>query len=374
MNKIPLKELCTLIMGQSPSSDSYNKEKRGLPFYQGNADFGTLHPVTRIWCDAPKKLAYEGNILISVRAPIGAINIAEETCSIGRGLAAIVPNLEKCDLTYFFYAMRASCRYLQNKGTGSTFKAINKEALENLPLPNYDKKKQYMIGKKLQQIDVLSDKYKGQIDLLNVLVQSRFIEMFGTWKNTKYDVKTIEELCEPIKDGTHQTPTYTDDKENGFLFLSSKDVTSRYIDWNHPKYIPKDLHEELSKRIRPKKGDILLAKNGTTGIAAIVDKDFVFDIYVSLALLRFHPGNNIKFMWMAINMPETKIQFNSHLKGIGVPNLHLGEIKKTKLIVPPIELQEKFAKLEEQVDKSKYRGEESRHFLGICYKMVMNMI
>lgn len=177
--------------------------------------------------------------------------------------------------------------------------------------------------------------------------------MFGTWNNTKYPVKTLEELCEPIKDGTHKTPTYTDDSANGYLFLSSKDVTSKFVDWDHPMYIPPELHDELSKRISPRKGDILLAKNGTTGIAAIVDRDVVFDIYVSLALLRFHPEQNIKFMWAAINMPETKAQFDGNLKGIGVPNLHLGEIKKTKVVVPPLELQNTFAEIVEQSDKSK---------------------
>ena len=178
--------------------------------------------------------------------------------------------------------------------------------------------------------------------------------MFGTHENTTYPVKTLEELCEPIKDGTHQTPTYTDEKENGFIFLSSKDVTSKYVDWDHPMYIPAELHEQLYKRIAPRKGDILLAKNGTTGIAAIVDRDVVFDIYVSLALLRFRPGCNIKYMWAAINMPETKKQFDRRLKGIGVPNLHLGEIKKARIVVPPIAAQEQFALFLEQTDKSKF--------------------
>ena len=169
----------------------------------------------------------------------------------------------------------------------------------------------------------------------------------------------LEDLCEPIKDGTHQTPTYTDDKENGFLFYSSKDVVTRYMDWDHPMYIPADLHEQLYKRIAPRKGDILLAKNGTTGIAAIVDRDAVFDIYVSLALLRPLPGTNVKYLWQAINMPETKRQFDARLKGIGVPNLHLGEIKKAKIVVPPIELQNEFAEFVEQSDKSKFELEKA---------------
>ena len=190
--------------------------------------------------------------------------------------------------------------------------------------------------------------------------------MFGTHNDTQYAVKTLEELCEPIKDGTHQTPTYTDDKENGYLFLSSKDVTSRYVDWNHPMYIPADLHEQLYKRLAPRKGDILLAKNGTTGIAAIVDRDEIFDIYVSLALLRPLPGNNVKYLWQAINMPETKMQFDARLKGIGVPNLHLGEIKQAKIVEPPIELQNQFADFLEQSDKSKF--DCSNRNLSRCFQ------
>ena len=176
--------------------------------------------------------------------------------------------------------------------------------------------------------------------------------MFGSINNNVYgfDIRTLQDVCEQIKDGTHQTPTYTEDVDNSFKFLSSKDVTSGKIDWSKIKYIPADLHEELYARIKPQKGDILLAKNGTTGVAAIVETDDVFDIYVSLALLRPIDMNSV-YLWAAINSAETKHQFDGSLKGIGVPNLHLGEIKKTKIIVPPIELQIEFEEFAKQVDK-----------------------
>ena len=118
------------------------------------------------------------------------------------------------------------------------------------------------------------------------------------------------------------------------------------------KYIPSDLHEELYAKIKPKRGDILLAKNGTTGVAAVVETDEIFDIYVSLALLRPIDMNSI-YLWAAVNSADTKHQFDSSLKGIGVPNLHLGDIKKTKIIVPPLELQSQFADFVTQIDKSK---------------------
>ncbi|NSE51688.1 hypothetical protein G4313_01320 [Coprococcus eutactus] len=179
--------------------------------------------------------------------------------------------------------------------------------------------------------------------------------MFGSIYDNKYgyNVMTLQDVCEPIKDGTHQTPTYTEDTVNGFKFLSSKDVTSGKVDWDHLKYIPEELHNELYKRISPRKGDILLAKNGTTGVAAIVDRDEVFDIYVSLALLKPLEMVTAEYLCSAVNSLETKHQFDHSLKGIGVPNLHLGEIKKTKIIVPPIELQKQFADFVHQVDKSK---------------------
>lgn len=148
----------------------------------------------------------------------------------------------------------------------------------------------------------------------------------------------LDDLCEFITDGTHQTPEYCE--EGGVIFLSSKDVTERKINWDNVKHIPDSLHEKLYKRLRPQKKDILLAKNGTTGVAAIVDRDEIFDIYVSLAVLR--PINSIypKYLLYAINSPVAKRQFDAGLKGIGVPNLHLGVIRETVINVAEREEQE----------------------------------
>ena len=146
----------------------------------------------------------------------------------------------------------------------------------------------------------------------------------------------LPNLCKiPITDGTHQTPTYSDE-ENGIPFLSSKDVTSRKIDWSKIKYITKELHEELQKRIQPCRNDILLAKNGTTGVAALVDTDKIFDIYVTLAVLRPAEVVHPNYLHYVINSPFCKKQFNGHLTGIGVPNLHLNDICKTIIPIPPL--------------------------------------
>ena len=165
----------------------------------------------------------------------------------------------------------------------------------------------------------------------------------------------LEELCYIITDGTHQTPTYSNE---GYIFLSSKNVTSGKIDWNNVKYISEELHNQLSKRLKPQRNDILLAKNGTTGVAALVDRDEVFDIYVSLALLRPKEIIHPQYLLHIVNSPMTKRQFNKSLKGIGVPNLHLKEIRNIEIPVPAtIEAQKKIVevldKAQELIDKRK---------------------
>lgn len=240
-------------------------------------------------------------------------------------------------------------------GIGGSLTRAQPKQIAKYPVPIPDIEIQHDIADTLDKLQSIITHRKQQLAKLDELVKARFVEMFGSISNNKfgYEVMTLQDVCKPIKDGTHQTPTYTEDTINGYKFLSSKDVTSGKVDWNHLKYIPEELHNELYKRISPSKGDILLAKNGTTGVAAIVDRDEVFDIYVSLALLRPLGMVTSEYLCAAVNSIETKHQFDSNLKGIGVPNLHLGEIKKTKIVVPPIEAQEKFADFVKQVDKSK---------------------
>lgn len=141
MNK-KLSEVAKLIMGQSPSSQHYNQNREGLPFYQGKTDFGTIHPTPTKWCSSPIKIAEKNDILISVRAPVGTTNICEGTSCIGRGIAAI--RAINVNYLYLFFYLRAIEEMIASLGKGSTFKSINKSELENLniycpPLPEQEK-------------------------------------------------------------------------------------------------------------------------------------------------------------------------------------------------------------------------------------------
>lgn len=280
------------------------------------------------------------------------------------------------DVDYLCYSLM----FYDVKGiiNGATRQKLTQAAMRKMKIPVRAMEEQLKIVEKLSKVIGIKEKRKQELKYLDELIKARFVERFGSISNNmyKYDIKTLQDVCEKIKDGTHQTPIYTDDIENGFKFLSSKDVTTGKIDWSKIKYITAELHEKLYEKIKPQKGDILLAKNGTTGVAAVVEKEEVFDIYVSLALLRPIDINSV-YLWAAINSDETKNQFNGSLKGIGVPNLHLGEIKKTKIIVPPIELQNQFADFVHQVDKSKVASYNQLKniaiLLTICSTIYINM-
>ncbi len=142
MNYIMLKDVCAINMGQSPDSSSYNDDGNGVPFFQGNADFGERYPVTRKWCSAPTKMAAPDDILISVRAPIGAMNYAKENCCIGRGLAALTPDKTKVSSEFIFWLLKGKNQELNSKGTGSTFKAIGRKVLEETLVPDVSLEKQ----------------------------------------------------------------------------------------------------------------------------------------------------------------------------------------------------------------------------------------
>ena len=127
----PLEEICLIIMGQSPPSSTYNEEGEGLPFFQGKAEFGELYPIAKKYCSIPSKIAPQKSVLLSVRAPVGPTNIADVECCIGRGLAALVPQVGMTS-EFILYLMRSIEQAVDSLGTGSTFKAIGKKVVENL--------------------------------------------------------------------------------------------------------------------------------------------------------------------------------------------------------------------------------------------------
>ncbi|MEA1923654.1 MAG: restriction endonuclease subunit S, partial [Pseudomonadota bacterium] len=139
-----LSDIANITMGQSPSGDSYNDQAIGITFFQGSTDFGWLFPTIRQYTTAPARMAKKGDMLLSVRAPVGDINIANNDCCIGRGLAAL-NSKDGCD-GFLFYVMKYFKQVFDRRNSeGTTFGSITKDDLHSLPLacPKSELLKQY---------------------------------------------------------------------------------------------------------------------------------------------------------------------------------------------------------------------------------------
>lgn len=176
--------------------------------------------------------------------------------------------------------------------------------------------------------DVIHGKYLNSGDL----IESKIGEIPESWQ-----VKKFEELV-TVNDGAHHTPKYT---ESGIPFLRVTDIQSDSIDFSKIKYVSKEEHIELCKRCKPEKGDILYSKNGTIGISKIIDWDWEFSTFVSLALLKIKDRLRLDVNYLKVILDSIHIrkEIRRRAKQGTITNLHLEEIRLFRLPVPPIEKQ-----------------------------------
>ena len=355
MKYIKLKDVCKINMGQSPDSSSYNESGEGIPFFQGNADFGDRYPVTRIWCSEPKKVAQENDILISVRAPIGAINYSKEKCCIGRGLAALTVDKTKISEKLLFWVLKAKKEELNRQGTGSTFKAISKKSLEELLIPQIDIKEQEKDVEILEKIYMIIQNKHKELKLLTDLISARFVEMFGTLDNPTQNFQTarLEELCSKITDGKHGG--CVQEKGTKRYFVGAREIYDDKIHYDTAPEININEFEKDYKRCNVEIGDFLIVNTGATiGKSAIATDERTIHTLLqkSVALLKVRKEllNSVFLKWCyRVNTKMYMVESAS-----AQANLLLSKIRKTKIYVPDINLQNKFASFVQQVNKSEF--------------------
>lgn len=165
-----LRYCCQLNMGQSPSSEDCNIDEVGVPFLQGNAEFGKLYPTPKQYCEVTRKISKKGDMLISVRAPVGALNIADQNYGIGRGLCAITVKEAVLVNKFCWYLLHEIRQQLNLRSTGSTYEAVSSEDVGNLALmlPSLEEQRAIsaFLDQETERIDQLIARKECQIELL----------------------------------------------------------------------------------------------------------------------------------------------------------------------------------------------------------------
>lgn len=177
-----LGDIAQVTMGQSPPGSSYNQNGQGIPFFQGKAEFGTKHPTVRQWTTAGTKFVESGDILMSVRAPVGPTNIADTHCAIGRGLAGIRAGatLDQAYLIWYLKHVEAS---IQSRGKGTTFDAISGNDLRDtvVSLPPLDEQRRIVetLDDHLSRLDSTRKSIESQRSSIQTMRRSLLNKAFN---------------------------------------------------------------------------------------------------------------------------------------------------------------------------------------------------
>ncbi len=389
-----LDEITKIILGQSPPSSTYNQKGEGLPFYQGKAEFGDLYPKPQKWCSRPKKIAEKGDVLISVRAPVGPTNIALSQCCIGRGLAAIRP-LDGIDHLYIFYYLRSIERKLLQMGTGSTFKAISGSDLKSIsfPIAPFNEQKLIVaeIEKQFSRIDeavaalkrIKANLKRYKASVLKAAVEGKLTE---EWRKNNPDVEPASELLkrilperrrkweeanpkkkykDPAAPYTSNLPelpegwiwTSTDQitwyitsgsrnwkkfySNKGAFFIRTQDINKNRLELENVAFV--DLPDKAEgKRSLVEVNDILVIITGANvGKVALVERE-IAETYVSqsVGLMKLPVKSIAKYLHIAMIAEEFgKTQLDNMVYGMGRPVLNLNNLREIKIPLPPQEEQ-----------------------------------
>lgn len=263
-----LGNIANVIAGQSPPSETYNKSGDGIPFFQGKADYGEKYPIVRNWCTSPKKISIPNDILISIRAPVGPVNINNTNACIGRGLSAIRTN-SICNYEYLYYYLKAKEQFIAQLGVGSTFFAITQNDLKKIQIPLPPLSDQIKIATVLSKAEALIQKKKQNISLLDEFLKSTFLKMFGDpvkgdrLANQKGCKKSPLDKYVTFENGDRSSnyPSGDDIVEEGIIFVNSANIVDfRFLPIN-PSFITKEKFDSLRSG-KCKSGDILFTLRG----------------------------------------------------------------------------------------------------------------
>jgi len=352
-----LKHYNEVLMGQSPNSEDYSDDPNSLPFLQGNAEFGKYNPSPTIYCDAANKTTIENDVLISVRAPVGAINVSDRAYGIGRGLAAV---REQEKFKYNYYFLQISKKYLDSLSTGSTFTAVSIDDLKNIPYPHLpqseinainnflDQKTSLiddLIAKKQKKIDLLKEKRTALINHAvtkglnpNVETKDSGVEWIGEIPG-HWEIIRIGYIAKLMTGFAFKSDEF--DFEQGIKLVRGDNVTEGHLRWGQrARYWNK--YEDFLDEYLLSRDDIVIGMDGSKvgkNYAIINESELPLLLVQRVCRLRFVQNVNPRWVYYQIGTDYFKYYINISKTDPMVPHITQKNISDFKVTYPSIEEQ-----------------------------------
>jgi type I restriction enzyme S subunit len=410
-----LGEIAEIVLGQSPPSSTYNEDRKGLPFYQGKLEFGRSYPTPRKWCMSPKKTAEKGDVLISVRAPVGPTNICPEKSCIGRGLAAI-RGLGGIGTFFILYLLRTFETEIARKGTGTTFSAIGGDQLKELEIPLPPLAEQVRIVARLEELFARLDagveglrKVKAQLKRYRQAVLKYAFEgkLTEEWRKThKHEIELATKLLEQTKQETKRGMQESRNLEQpmtsvslpelpetwvwvaidelqtfigsgitprggrrvyvskGIPFIRSQNVHPDGLHLEDIVYITREQHIEM-ERTQTQPNDVLLNITGASiGRSAHIPQELPeANVNQHVCIIRTGWGIAPAYLSRFLNSPWGQDQIFSIQSGVTRQGLNYAQVRNLRIPLAPLPEQEYVvAKIEEtlssayEIEKTINRG------------------
>ena len=294
-----------------------------------------------------------GTVLLSSRAPIGKVAITTREMYCNQGFKNLICS-NYINNKYLYLWLKGKTDYLNSLGRGATFKEISKSIVENIQIPVPPLSEQQSIVAELDKINELISLKKVQLSDLDALAQSIFYDMFGDpIENEKgWEVKKLGEVCD-VRDGTHDSPQYLSESE--YFLITSKNIQGDIIDYANVNYISKEDYDSINKRSYVDEGDIIMGMIGTIGKPIIVHKNNLKFCVKNVALIKFPESCLVKNVYVKalLDNDSYKQYLLSLNKGGTQKFVALGTLRTLKCPLPPLSLQQDFAKRVEFIEQQK---------------------
>ncbi|MEI6567689.1 MAG: restriction endonuclease subunit S [Verrucomicrobiota bacterium] len=374
---VMLSDVAQLVMGQSPPSTSYNDVGDGRPFYQGKTDFGATYPTPRIYCRDPKKIAEPGDILMSVRAPVGSTNLSNSKACIGRGIAAIRAHGIDRDFLYFY--LKKIETYIDSLGSGAIFKAINKLQLAELPineagitLPE-QKKIAEILSTVQRAIEEQERIIQTTTELKKALMQKLFTEGLRNEPQKQTEIGPIPESWEVVplgslaKVGNGSTPKRANEaywKGGTIPWLNSTKIHDRFITEADQFVTPQAVSQCHLPKVAP--NSLLIAITGqgkTLGNSAITRIETCINQH--LAYAQFHSHKIVpEFVLWFMQTRYDYLRSIAHGGGSTKGALTCGFLKTLPIPVPARAEQKEITATFQAIENKKTRRRRPRRARG----------